>query len=136
MPKTYAEQLARVRLMTTDEFCNVSMEDKAAIKAVLSFLDERVDLSRAAVLTELLADRDKLLESLLTFYPAADYHEDYGTVLWWHLPVKEPPYVGAGAGMCETDNYGEPTKCRRLQEEGWLTHWSRLPDARMMVVKA
>lgn len=26
--------------------------------------------------------------------PLAEYGDDYGTVLWWHFPVNEPPYVG------------------------------------------
>jgi hypothetical protein len=27
--------------------------------------------------------------------PLAEYHEDLGPVLWWLLPVDEPPYVGS-----------------------------------------
>lgn len=42
-------------------------------------------------------------------YPAADYHEDYGTVLWWRFPVCEPPCVG---NVDDIDNY---------------THFSRMP---------
>lgn len=27
--------------------------------------------------------------------PLADWHEDFGSVLWWKFPVVEPPYVGS-----------------------------------------
>lgn len=63
-----------------------------------------------------------------TLRPAAEYHEDHGTVLWWHLPIQEPPYVGAGPGMNECDRYGGPTNCASLLERGWLTHWSPIPQ--------
>ena len=26
--------------------------------------------------------------------PASEWHEDLGNVIWWRLPVTEPPYVG------------------------------------------
>lgn len=26
--------------------------------------------------------------------PLDDWHEDIGNVLWWQLPVREPPWVG------------------------------------------
>lgn len=34
------------------------------------------------------------LQSLLQLRPESEYHEDMGPVLWWGLPIKEPPYVG------------------------------------------
>ena len=34
------------------------------------------------------------LEDAKTPRPLDEWHEDIGTVLWWHLPVEEPPYVG------------------------------------------
>jgi len=37
----------------------------------------------AAYITELTSPR-----------PLADWHEGDGAVLWWRLPVREPPYVG------------------------------------------
>lgn len=65
---------------------------------------------------------------LATLRPASEYHEDYGTVLWWHLPICEPPYIGAGEGMNDSNADGTPTDCRRLIEEGWLTHWTPIPQ--------
>lgn len=29
-----------------------------------------------------------------TIHTLDDYHEDYGNVLWWTVPVCEPPYCG------------------------------------------
>jgi len=42
-------------------------------------------------------------------YPASDYHEDYGPVLWWNFPVCEPPYVG------------------NIDDVDRFTHWSHMP---------
>lgn len=64
----------------------------------------------------------------LTLRPISEYHEDHGTVLWWHLPIQEPPYVGAGPGMDDRDRNGNPTACARLLAGGWLTHWSPIPQ--------
>ncbi len=73
------------------------------------------------------------VRSIFHLHPAADWHEDFSAVIWWHLPVCEPPYVGAGPGAGEMHADGTLTTCARLIEEGWLTHWSFLPDPRMMV---
>jgi len=69
----------------------------------------------------------KEVERLIEVHPASEWREGYGDVLWWHFPVCEPPIVGSGAAMGTRDRNGEPTDCRRLQESGWLTHWSRIP---------
>ena len=60
--------------------------------------------------------------------PLADYHEDYGTVLWWHLPIQEPPHVGSGPGLSERNADGLPTDCACLLKQGYLTHWSVIPQ--------
>lgn len=83
-------------------------------------------------------DAARIVEAmdLYTLRHVDAYHEDYGTVLWWHVPVQEPPYAGAGPGLDERYADGEPTDCARLIEEGWLTHWSRLPNISGEVVDA
>lgn len=48
--------------------------------------------------------------------PASEYHEDYGPVLWWHLPVSEPPHVGTPTGDDWPENGDE-----------YFTHWSPIP---------
>lgn len=45
--------------------------------------------------------------------PRDEYHEDYGNVLWWALPLCEPPHVGTELD----DDFPEH-----------MTHWSLLPD--------
>lgn len=72
------------------------------------------------------------LKIIHTLRPLDEWHEDYGTVLWWHLPIQEPPYVGQGPGMGESTLDGGPTTCRKLIEYGWLTHWSPLPFEDML----
>lgn len=64
--------------------------------------------------------------------PMDEWDESDGDVLWYHLPICEYPIVGSHMGMGESDRDGEPTPCRRLQEEGWLTHWSPLPAAHLL----
>lgn len=33
-------------------------------------------------------------EELLHVWPLEDWHEDDGPVMWWELPLDEPPWVG------------------------------------------
>jgi hypothetical protein len=54
-------------------------------------------------------------------HPASEYREEMGTVLWWHLPVKEPPVVGSPLDDWET------SYCARQIQYGWLTHFSLIP---------
>lgn len=66
-----------------------------------------------------LRDQNRLfdaLERLHTPRPAIEYHEDMGSVLWHHMPICEPPYVGS-----------------QLDEDwaahaDWYTHFTPLPD--------
>lgn len=44
--------------------------------------------------------------------PLADWHEDFGDVLWWAFPVREAPWVGSPLD----DSW-----------PGYHTHWTRLP---------
>lgn len=65
---------------------------------------------------------------LYDLQPVDTWHEDIGTVLWWHWPIQEPPYVGT------------PLDCddviQRLVGEGWLTYWSPLPDSNRLHPRA
>lgn len=55
------------------------------------------------------------LRAAATLRPLDEYHEDFGTVLWWRLPITEPPYVGSTLDIDFPDD---------------VTHWSRLPIPR------
>lgn len=46
----------------------------------------------AAVLREARAEG---FRAGMPLRPLEDWHEDFGDVLWWAFPVKEPPYVGS-----------------------------------------
>jgi hypothetical protein len=62
--------------------------------------------------------------------PASEWSDDCGCVIWWHLPVCEPPEIGFGPGSGELNSDGTPTACAKGIESGWLTHWSYIPDPR------
>lgn len=51
--------------------------------------------------------------------PLADWHEDDGIVLWWKLPIDEPPYVGSPLCSDWPDEADWP--------EGYYTHWQPIP---------
>lgn len=53
-------------------------------------------------------------DELHTLRPRSEAHEDDGCVLWWTVPVREPPYVG--------------TEIDDIFPE-YATHWSPLPKA-------
>jgi len=63
-------------------------------------LDEELQQIDDAVVA-LGGPRDQALTFLLALSkppkarPLADYHEDFGAVLWWKFPIAEPPYVGS-----------------------------------------
>lgn len=96
------------------------LKDKKLIAAVNAARDafNAIWLSeRSAFAVGELAD-PRECENLKTLRPLSEYHEDHGTVLWWHLPIQEPPYVGSGPGIQEC----------QLITNGWLTHWSPIPQ--------
>lgn len=46
---------------------------------------------------DLSAEHDALRRFLLQFHrprAAVEWHEDYGSVIWWTFPISEPPWVG------------------------------------------
>ena len=67
-------------------------------------------------------------ERLTALRPRDAWNEDDGHVLWYHLPLQEPPYVGMDDEAFNARNAdGTPTDFHRLLASGWLTHWSPLP---------
>lgn len=61
-----------------------------------------------------MADR---LDRLHTLRPEAEYEDDFNAVLWWLLPISEPPYCGTPGDS---------------SWPGYHTHWSPLPDCKML----
>jgi hypothetical protein len=79
---------------------------KARLDRTLSELYEAADngdsVSLSLAEVEVMADDVRALVAeveRLRKPPAVrsldEWHEDHGTVLWWTLPICEPPYVGA-----------------------------------------
>lgn len=66
-------------------------------------------MAKGAEMIKALRD---LLAGAQTPKPIEDYHEDDGAVLWWKLPVVEPPYVGFPDDSDWIEDY--------------YTHWTRL----------
>lgn len=54
---------------------------------------------------------------LHTLRPLSEWRDDFHTVIWYKLPIDEPPYVGT------------PHDC---DWPGYHTHWSPLPDDRLL----
>jgi hypothetical protein len=48
-----------------------------------------------------------------TMRPREDWHEDFGDVFWWHLPIEEPPHFGCPLSSDWPENGDE-----------YYTHWS------------
>lgn len=53
--------------------------------------------------------------------PYCDWHEDYGDVLWWVIPISEPPYVGSPFSSDWPVFFSE---------SGHDLWWTPLPDAK------
>jgi hypothetical protein len=110
---------------------------EAEYKAKVEALEERLEAVQDALAplarpNESEAGVAQRVAKCSMLRPAAEWHEDFGPVLWWHLPIEEPPYVGSGPGAGERNADGTPTTCARLLEEGFLTHWSPLPDCKYL----
>ena len=83
------------------------------------------------------------LKELLTLRPLSEWHEDDGSVLWWTLPLSEPPYVGTplDSGYAVEvhtmmphlphEAMDKPRHVSRMFVGGWPgyhTHWSPIPS--------
>lgn len=59
-------------------------------------------------------EKNKRLRDANKLMPEKEWHEDDGNVIWWKLPIEEPPYVG--------------TPLDSDFEEGYYTHFTRLTE--------
>jgi hypothetical protein len=85
------------RKMSTGALRQLAPDVKAAIERAGLYVDSK---------------EHEALEKLCTLRPESEYTEDMGAVLWWTLPVEEPPYCGtpSDSGF-----------------HGYLTHFTPLP---------
>ena len=74
--------------------------------------------------------RFKELEALFKLIPANQWHEDMGDVLWFHVPIQEPPYVGSPRDCNWSDVWpsGETA-------ETWYTHFIPLPPESLLIAQ-
>lgn len=45
------------------------------------------------------------LEDKLTLRKLEEWHEDIGDVVWWKIPIEEPPYVGSPLDSAWIEDY-------------------------------
>lgn len=69
----------------------------------------------------LVSAGQKVIERILTFRPRDEYGDDDRNVLWWRVPVEEPPF-------CGTPNDSDWPEGEDGLPEGYYTHWSYLPN--------
>lgn len=84
----------------------------------LDDMRKEIDLYVSDLIDEALADE---MEPLQNPRPLAEWHEDYGPVLWWTFPVNEPPYAGT---PLDSDWPGYPAG----ERAAYLTHWTEIPE--------
>lgn len=89
-----------------------------ALPAALCQIRAQLIIAQCGGLLETLTrleEAERLLHQLHQLRPGEDWHEDLGNVLWWWLPIREPPYVGTPLDS----NW-----------PGYHTMWSPLPSCR------
>lgn len=97
--ESFADQISRVRGMAAGgETWDLSDNDRAALNTVLEVLDKTH-----------------------TLRPAGEYYDELGFVIWWHLPISEPPEIAR-----------EPDSIPEGYPDGWQTRFSLLPDQRLL----
>lgn len=68
------------------------------------------------------------VERVTALHPRSEWHEDFGNVLWWHLPICEEPMVGWDDDAFDAKTKeGAWTTLHSALANGWVTHWSHLP---------
>ena len=114
------------------------------IKKLIADLRERMTSwsKHRGLITETYREPDELCQraadALETIYgpprPLDEWHEDYGSVLWWKFPIEEPPYVGTPNDLGQTVEvsiraYGvdEVMRTNVGAWPGYHTHWTRIP---------
>jgi hypothetical protein len=101
LSKRMNDQIQRVR--------DNPLTEEILLRTISIWADEVCALeAQLAEATELRAENQRL-RAYEVLYPASMYHEDFGPVLWWNIPVCEPPTVG---NVDDIENH---------------THFSRMP---------
>lgn len=102
--------------MTTIDDARKALQRSLDCEVYPIFEVRHVEATDLRTLLAHTADYDALkgrLEGLTRLRPDREWREDHGFVLWWRLPIEEPPYVGSP--ICDD------------WIEDYYTHWSPLP---------
>jgi hypothetical protein len=86
----------------------------APLEEVLTAVRELIDVAGR------WQESEGKMDELTELRPRDDWHEDYGAVLWWKVPIAEPPYCGTALD----DDFPD-----------YVTHWSPLPPMKISVVE-
>lgn len=97
---------------------------------IVALRERRDDLLRSNNEFEQRARQaERALKAMTTPRPISEYHEDMGAVIWWKLPITEPPYVGSPNDIGERvllDGDVETTVIGGWP--GYHTHFTPLPQ--------
>lgn len=101
------EDVAEKRIEVPESFVHKILDERNEARALVARMTAGVNAASIGL---------EELERLTTLRSCDDYHEDYGSVLFWKVPIEEPPYVGT---MLDDDF-----------PKDYYTHWSPLPTVR------
>lgn len=66
----------------------------SVVGEMLEYFDGHKLATWAPLASIIMRERNAAVGDLRTPSPFCDWHEDRGDVLWWRIPVCEPPFVG------------------------------------------
>ena len=72
----------------------------------------KADYQRLLKKAEEMAKVNERLRDANKPMPAYEWHDDLGDVIWWRLPIEEPPYIGSP--LCEDFTFDYYTHFTRL----------------------
>lgn len=89
-----------------DDIPNViqyAIEQTVRVRELEQYLENATYINR--MLRKESREYRKTLEFFSKPIPYEEWHEDDGLVIWWRMPIEEPPYVGSP--LCDdwTENY-------------------------------
>ena len=105
-----------------ENFDLIAVRSNADVQ-ILPQLEAMYELCKDEQLGEcinMVKDRRDLLEHA-ALHPRDTWSEEDGDVLWYRLPIEEPPYCGTPNSSDWPECPGEPVY------DGYYTHWQRLP---------
>jgi hypothetical protein len=117
----------------------IDIDIDAVAAAILVRIGARTTKERVARLAAELPAFAAAIRAPFVVHPLEDWHDDDGDVLWWRLPVCEPPMVSSpissdwlletvDGGCVAVTDVGDGAIDKSEIKGPWATHWSPLPD--------